>query len=625
MPDIEASPKGKPWSGLLPLGMGLLVLVAGLVLGWESGTTLVKHADAIDDWTQNLSHASVEIVDVMEGALGQMDRTIELDLMQEGRDLAQGNIRPEAAMAAFAKAAAKTLPLRVVAVFGAQGNTLVSSDRSLDRPNMTVKSRDFFTALRDGRTERMMTASYLTGPVLERAAPRMLILLARRLNDDAGGFAGVLVVGLDADLLTHGIQDPAILAGLEIRLLDGGGKLVGVHPETAGKIGQSVSDPVEFSQTKPFLPRIGVQTSPFSDVLEISALRRVGSSQFVVSVKSNTAPDLGPRWWWGSALFGGASAIFMILGFWLLSHGLGGGAPVKVGVSLRRRRRAPFGRVLALFGGTLAAMALAVYGFASLALYLGQRHLLFENATFGDLAHPRRIGMTSIRPLKVDTADGLTLSMWLKPPYPGCPMVVYFHGNDGDVKVRAFKMEPFIHAGWGALFAEYRGYAGNPGRPSEAGIYEDSRAAIRQLAAEGIPSGQAVFLGESLGSGVAVKAAEEFGPAALILVAPYTSIADVAQNAYWYMPAGLLMRDRFPSVSRIANVHSPVMIIHGEADKTIPVALARELLAAAAEPKRGVFIPGADHNNLFSYGAVDAIASFADPGGRCPLDEERSE
>ncbi len=562
----------------------------------------------------------------MESAFGQVDRTIELDLMPAARTLAQGSRRADAVPAAFARIDTKTVPIRVVAVFGLEGNTLASTDPALDRPNMTVRARDFFTTLRDGKADRMTSASYLTGPVIGRAAPRMLILFARRLNTEAGRFAGVLVVGIDADSMIHSVQDPSVLPAVEIRLLEDGGKLVAIHPDEAGKIGQAVSDPADFAEAKMALPRIGVQKSPFSDELELAALRRIGSSRFVVSVKSETTPDLGPDWWWGGALFGGAAVILMTLGFWLLGHGFSR-RPLneRTGHSPSPRPPAPFGRVLALFGGTLAAMALAAYGFASLTLYLGQRHLLFENATFGDIAHPRRIGMTNIRPLTVATADGLNLSMWFKPPYPGCPTVVYFHGNDGDVKVRAFKMEPFLHAGWGALFAEYRGYAGNPGRPTEAGIYEDARAAIHHLAMEGIPPGQATFLGESLGSGVAVKVAEEFGPAALVLEAPYTSIADVAQTMYWFMPAKLLMRDRFPSIDRIAHVHSPVMIIHGEQDKTIPVDFARRLLAAAPDPKRGVFIAGAGHSNLFSYGAVDAIADFVDPGKRCPLDRERPE
>ncbi len=288
------------------------------------------------------------------------------------------------------------------------------------------------------------------------------------------------------------------------------------------------------------------------------------------------------------------------------------------------RRHAPFGRVLVLYAVALSILAVAGLGVVTAVFYLGQRYILFENTLYGDIASPAKIGMADVKVVTVTTADGLDLSLWYKKAAPGCPTIAYFHGNDGDVRSRAFKMEPFLSAGWGAVFAEYRGYGGNPGRPTESGLYEDARAVIHHLADEGVPPTQAFFLGESLGAGVAVKMSEEFTPAGLILQAPYTSISDVAQFMYWFLPASLLTRDRFPSISRIGYLHSPVLIIHGEQDKTIPVELARKLLAAAPEPKQGVFIPGAGHDNLFALGAVDAIADFVDHRPTCRLDTEAS-
>jgi fermentation-respiration switch protein FrsA (DUF1100 family) len=289
------------------------------------------------------------------------------------------------------------------------------------------------------------------------------------------------------------------------------------------------------------------------------------------------------------------------------------------------RRAAPFLPVLVLFCGTLAVLAAIALAFASLTLFLGQRYLLFGNASYVDIRQPSTVEMGEIRSVKVQTADGLPLSMWYKKAHGACPTIVDFHGAGGDVKSRAFKMEPFLHAGWGALFVEYRGYGGNPGRPTERGISEDARAAVHHLAAEGLPPGQAVFVGESLGSGVAVKAAVEFQPAALVLEAPYTSITDVAKTTYWFLPVRLLNRDVFPSIDRIANLKSPLLIIHGEADKVIPVELARRLLDAAPAPKRGIFIPGAGHANLFAMGAVDAISAFVTHDPQCTPDREAAQ
>lgn len=276
--------------------------------------------------------------------------------------------------------------------------------------------------------------------------------------------------------------------------------------------------------------------------------------------------------------------------------------------------------VLTLFCGMVTVLAMAATGFFSLMLFFGQRYILFENAPYGNIRQPSTVGMGGIRTIRVTTSDGLGLSMWYRKAHGTCPTVVDFHGNGGDVKSRAFKMEPFLHAGWGGFFVEYRGYGGNPGRPSEAGLEEDARAALRYLAAEGVSPSEAVFLGASLGSGVAVKAALEFKPAALILEAPYTSIADVANTRYWFAPTKLLTRDVFPSVDRIASLKSPLLIIHGEQDLTIPVELAHRLLEAAPEPKRGVFIPGAGHSNLFAMGAIEAINAFVPHDSLCTPD-----
>ncbi|MDR3440902.1 alpha/beta hydrolase [Telmatospirillum sp.] len=278
--------------------------------------------------------------------------------------------------------------------------------------------------------------------------------------------------------------------------------------------------------------------------------------------------------------------------------------------------------VLRLFLGTvLGLMAGGAVAF-SLALYVGQRHLLFENYVYGDIANPKQSGFSGIQVVRVHTSDGLALSSWYRKAYPGCPTIVYFHGNEGDVKSRAFKLEPLLHAGYGVFLIEYRGYGGNPGAPSEKGLYEDSRSSLRLLAQDGLPIAETIFMGESLGTGVAVKMATEFPPAKLVLLAPYTTITDVTSGMYWFLPVGLLSRDRFPSINRIVRVKAPLLIIHGEDDETVPVALGRNLLAAANEPKTAVFLKGAGHDNLFAYGAVDAIMDFADPQHRCTASQE---
>ena len=123
--------------------------------------------------------------------------------------------------------------------------------------------------------------------------------------------------------------------------------------------------------------------------------------------------------------------------------------------------------------------------------------------------------------------------------------------------------------------------------------------------------------GESLGGGIATALAAEAAAAgrpvrALILQAPFTSVWARAGELYPFVPARWLVLDRFDNLARIDAIAAPLLIIHGEADTIVPAAHGRKLLEAAKEPKRGVFIPGAGHNDLDAFGLVERIAEFLD-------------
>ncbi len=243
-------------------------------------------------------------------------------------------------------------------------------------------------------------------------------------------------------------------------------------------------------------------------------------------------------------------------------------------------------------------------------LYTMQRRMLFP----GNPTTPDRFAadLGHMEEFRVDTEDGLTLLSWYSPASDGRPTIVYFHGNGGNIGGRGYKANPLIDRGYGLLLVGYRGYGGNPGSPSEEGLYADARAALRGLETAGVRPSSVVLYGESLGSGVATKMATEFSVAGVVLEALYTSVVDVAAGQYWYVPVRTLMKDRFDSLDRIGDINSPVLILHGDADRIIPFEHGVELFQAATEPKVFKRFEDGNHLDLFDRGAVDDIAAFID-------------
>ncbi|OFW84057.1 MAG: hypothetical protein A2018_03035 [Alphaproteobacteria bacterium GWF2_58_20] len=256
-------------------------------------------------------------------------------------------------------------------------------------------------------------------------------------------------------------------------------------------------------------------------------------------------------------------------------------------------------------------MAGIVLGYAVVVgvLFLLQRRLMY----FPDVSSPGPVSQAfpGASDLLSTTQDGLPLLHWYYPPKDGNkPVVVLFHGNAGNRAGRVFKAQALAAAGLGVLLVEYRGYGGNPGKPSEEGLYADGRSALLALASRGIGPERMVFYGESIGSGVATQMAVEVTPAALVLEAPLTSSAAVARGQYPLVGTQWLLMDKYDNLAKMPFVDAPVMIVHGEDDRVIPVHQGRTLLGAAKGARKGLFVPGAGHNNLYAFGVDRAVISF---------------
>ena len=266
----------------------------------------------------------------------------------------------------------------------------------------------------------------------------------------------------------------------------------------------------------------------------------------------------------------------------------------------------------------LATAAVIVYAALLLFLFFVQRDLMYPAGTTPpDAGSAGFAGL--VETVQLTTADGLRLLSWYRAPRTATsPVVIYFHGNGGTIAHRGPAVRPFIDAGYCVLLLEYRGYGGDPGSPTEEGLYADGRAALGFVDAEGIPVGRQILYGESLGTGVAVQMAHERGAGALVLASPYTSIADVAQPRFPFVPVRLLLRDRFESDEKIGALRMPIMVLHGKRDDTIPVDLGIALYEMAPEPKAIELVPKAGHNNLNRFGVAVAILGFLRQHGLGP-------
>jgi uncharacterized protein len=180
---------------------------------------------------------------------------------------------------------------------------------------------------------------------------------------------------------------------------------------------------------------------------------------------------------------------------------------------------------------------------------------------------------------------------------PG-PAVLVCNGNGGNRSLRAPLAAALARMGLAVLLFDYRGYGGNPGHPTEAGLAADARAALDYLAARPeVDPARVVYFGESLGAAVALRLATERPPAALVLRSPFASLAEVGQLHYPLVPVSLLLRDRYDSAALAGRLAAPLLVVAGGRDRIIPASHSRRLFAAAPQPKRLVVLDGADHND----------------------------
>lgn len=254
----------------------------------------------------------------------------------------------------------------------------------------------------------------------------------------------------------------------------------------------------------------------------------------------------------------------------------------------------------------LIGVAAGLYGLVVAAIWLVQERLLYPGWAVG-LPPLSAYETPGAREVAVPVTDDLTLTGLYRPADPGEPTLVVFHGNGGH---DARKLWAFGAHGWGTLIVPYRGFSGNPGRPAEGAVIADARAVLDFATGPlGLSPGEVVIYGESLGSGVALRAAPGGDWRAVVLEAPYAAVVDRAAELFPWLPVRLMLRDTWRSLDHVAALGLPLLVLHGTADPVMPIAEGRRLFAAAADPKRAVWVEGGGHQ-LPPLRVIDEIERF---------------
>lgn len=262
----------------------------------------------------------------------------------------------------------------------------------------------------------------------------------------------------------------------------------------------------------------------------------------------------------------------------------------------------------------LLILLVAYFGFAAL-LYLFQSQLVFYPGVERELRlTPAQLGLP-YEDIKLSASDGVGLHGWYLPgaQAKNRGTVLFLHGNAGNISHRIDSLQMFHRLGYAVLIIDYRGYGQSEGEPSEQGTYLDAEAAWRYLVeVRRVSPCHIVLFGESLGGAIAAKLASVRKPAALVISSSFTSVPDLAQQIYPYLPVRWLTHFRYDTLAALRRVEVPVLIAHSPQDEIVPFSHGQRLYAAAHVPKQFIELTGG-HNDGYIYmrqSWIDTLSGF---------------
>lgn len=260
----------------------------------------------------------------------------------------------------------------------------------------------------------------------------------------------------------------------------------------------------------------------------------------------------------------------------------------------------------------VAGVMIAAYAVVVMLAWAFQRQLIY--LPWGEAGNPAAARLADAEEVSVPTRDGLELAAWLVPAAGRRQAsVLVLPGNAGNRSLRAPLAARLSEAGFQVLLVDYRGFGGNPGKPTEPGLRADARAAHAFLLERtGIDPEELVVFGESLGAAVAIDLAAQHRPAAVVLRSPFTDLAAVGRHAYPFLPVRALLEDRYRAVERVSAIDAPILVLAGGNDRIVPAEQSRQLYSAAGQPKRLRVFEGLGHNDAELLAGDAVVAEVLD-------------
>jgi fermentation-respiration switch protein FrsA (DUF1100 family) len=255
-----------------------------------------------------------------------------------------------------------------------------------------------------------------------------------------------------------------------------------------------------------------------------------------------------------------------------------------------------------------ATSIILAYLLVNLFVYFYQRNLLYnpsENNYLNDKIN------FDYQEIFIETDKNIKLKSWfINKDLKRFKTLVFFHGNAGNLLNRVHKLNELSKLDLNILLISWRSFSGNKGKPTEENLYYDAKQIVKWLKTQGLDNKDIVLYGESLGTGVAIELASKNNFGGIILESPFTSMVDTAKIYYPYLPVNLLLRDRYDSKSKIKNIKSPVLIMHGKMDNIVPQRMGLELFEKANNPKFGYFPEDDDHMMEYNSQLLSKIKLF---------------